>query len=153
MENIEKAFEFKTRKEWEEFIWLKLLEDIKKTRSEKQLKELLNILISQKERKFIIKRLMTIYLIQKGKSYQEIGNLLWISPATISAIKKSLLKKSVYQARPLITDTSDKNKKRININNMDLAEAAEEMLCSLGEILDKYIPPISGRGRWRFLKI
>lgn len=148
---MEKIFKFKSRKEWGESAWLNFLKDIKKTKSEKKLKELLNVLISAKEKNFIIRRLMAVYLIKKGKSYKEIGDILWISPTTISAIKKSIFKKSDYQARISIVK-SDKDRKKIEKLNIDfdLALAMEDFLRSASIWMDKYIPSKAGNGRWKY---
>ncbi|MBI4993853.1 hypothetical protein HZC33_02780 [Candidatus Wolfebacteria bacterium] len=146
MKNLD---EFKSRKEWEEFIWVNFLEDILKIKSAKELKENLEIVISKKEKQFIIKRLLAVYFISKGKKYREIGDYLWISPSTISAIKKAVLGKINYQAR----DPLNKFKK-IKNNNIKfeyLSDSAWKMIISLSLWMDKRISSIKGKGRWNFL--
>lgn len=148
---MEKIFKFKSKKEWGESAWLNFLKDIKKTKSEKELKELLNILISAKEKNFITRRLMAVYLIKQGKSYREIGNILWISPTTISAIKRSVLKKSNYQARlPAIKfDKNRKKSEKFEID-FDFGLTMENFLRSASIWMEKYIPPKAGKGRWKY---
>ena len=46
----------------------------------------------------ISKRLATVALIKGGKSYREIGKILWISPGTVSAIKKSIYLPANYKS-------------------------------------------------------
>ena len=63
---------------------------IEKANSKKEIAELLDNLLSYNEKILISKRLAAVALIKDGKSYREIGKILWISPGTVSAIKKSI---------------------------------------------------------------
>lgn len=142
--------EFKSRKEWREFIWLEFLREVKKTKSEEQFKEILESVLSAKEKNLIINRLMAAALIKNGKTYREISELLWLSPNTISAIKKNLLRKSFYQGyrgRPIVIDK--KLKKKITIE--DLGDASIDLLNAINAVLNKFLPPITGKGRWGHL--
>lgn len=51
---MEEISKFKSRKEWEGFIWLKFLENAEKAKSDKQLKNFLDGLLSVNEKKLII---------------------------------------------------------------------------------------------------
>jgi len=96
MKNIN---EFKSRKEWENYLWRVFLKNVEKSKLEKQLANFLNNLLSETEKKNIVRRLTVIFLLKQGKTYKEIGEILWISPGTISAIKKSLLNYRNYRSK------------------------------------------------------
>lgn len=75
---------------WSEKLWADLISNIYRAGSEKEIKRLLEKLFSEDEKIMILKRLSVIALIRSGKSYQEISDILWLSPNTISTIKKNL---------------------------------------------------------------
>lgn len=86
---MKKLNEFKSRKEWEDFLWSEMVNKLHESGSEKQLSEQLQKLFSEHERNLAIKRMTALILLKEGLSYQQIGELLWISPSTISVIKKN----------------------------------------------------------------
>lgn len=90
---------FKSRKEWEDYIWLKIINDLKELKSEKEIDGFLRNLLGFGERKMIIKRAVAISLIKQGKKYRDMGEILWISPSTISSIKKNIKNRAGYQGR------------------------------------------------------
>jgi len=96
MKNIDK---FKSRKNWEEYLWETVLENIARLNTKKELKSFLNSLLSEAEKKNISRRLIVFSLLKQGKTYREIGEILWISPGTIRAIKKSLFDKENYKSK------------------------------------------------------
>ena len=71
---------FASRKEWEEACWRKLL----------QSKKWLHRIITPYERHNIIMRAAAAHRLNKGASYNDIGKELWLSPQTISTIKKGM---------------------------------------------------------------
>jgi len=75
---------YHSRQEWETACWRKILES----------KELLSLLITSHERRNLVNRAAAIDRIISGKSYQEIGEELWLSPQTISVIKKAINEKA-----------------------------------------------------------
>ncbi len=81
----------KSAEEWQEALWDKLIDELSKLKTKQELKNVIEKLISDYERKFILRRLATATLVRQGISYKEIGETLWISPSTISAIKKNIL--------------------------------------------------------------
>lgn len=136
--------EFKSRKEWKEFAWLSFLKEFQKVNSKKQFKELLESVLSAKEKDLIINRLIAAALISKNKTYREIGEILWLSPNTISAIKQGLLKKSLYRGyrRDASYKTAgQKMKKKITVE--DLGDATIELLEAINNGLNKILPPIT----------
>ena len=88
--------EFKSRKEWEEYIWKEILEKLAGAKSKKEISAVLNRLLSNYEKRMMIRRFISMGLIRSGKTYREIGEILWVSPTTISAIKKNLLLANGY---------------------------------------------------------
>ena len=138
--------QFKSRKEWEEFIWMKFLESLEKNKSKKQIGEFLNSLLSTDERKMIIKRLVAISLIGGGKTYKEIGEILWISPTTISAIKKSLNNNLGYRS-----DWELNQKRRVS----QRIERIRRLKIPQKGLFDYWLnfpwPTMVGKGRWKFL--
>ncbi len=139
---MEKISEFKSKKEWENFLWSKFLEKAEKAKSEKQLKIFLDNLLSANEKRLITKRLTALAMIKAGKSYKEIGEALWISPSTISALKKSLEKQSGYQSNRYYAGKSKNEKgKRVKLPPKKT-------------ILDYWLNfpfPTKGGKRWEFL--
>ena len=83
-------FKNKHRTEWQEFLWDQFLEGISKAKSKKKIKEMLDNTLSKHEKRLITQRIAALALFQEGKSYKEIGEILWLSSATISALKKNV---------------------------------------------------------------
>lgn len=75
--------------QWMEALWDELLNKLSNTKSKKELKRAFESLISKHEKKAILRRLAVNALVRQGKSYKKIGEILWISPQTISAIRKN----------------------------------------------------------------
>lgn len=154
MKNLD---EFKSRKEWEEFVWLEFLQNLNKTKSIQQFKEILESVLSEKEKRLIIKRIIAAFLISQGRSYREMGDILWLSHNTISAIKKGLLKKSAYrgyqyylnqnaQLKNKLQEGKNKNKK---MTMDDLAEATDDLLNWFARFF--ILIRTHGKDRWKFL--
>ncbi|TSC88888.1 MAG: hypothetical protein G01um10143_785 [Parcubacteria group bacterium Gr01-1014_3] len=81
----------KSAEDWTEKLWLKLIEKVSQTNNEEATRKLIEHLLSADEKKMIAKRLGVIALIKSDKSYKEISEILWLSPNTISTIKKNIL--------------------------------------------------------------
>jgi hypothetical protein len=75
---------FSSRKEWEAACWRKISES----------KELLQLLVTSHERRDIVRRAIALQQIVSGKSYRQIGKELWLSPQTVSVLKKAVSEKS-----------------------------------------------------------
>lgn len=75
---------YTSRKEWETACW----DTISKS------KELLQLLITSYERHHLIMRAAALEGLGVGKSYRQIGRELWLSPQTISVIKKAISEKN-----------------------------------------------------------
>jgi len=71
-------------KEWEAACWQKILES----------KELPQLLITAHERHDLVMRAAALDMLIAGKSYRQIGEELYLSPQTISGIKKAVSEKS-----------------------------------------------------------
>ena len=84
----------KIAEEWQETLWNNLLEKLVKLESKNELQKVLEGLLAEDEKKMILRRLAAAVLIREGVSYRKIGEMLWISPATISSIKKNMLLKN-----------------------------------------------------------
>ena len=81
---------YATRKEMEAGIWKRLTGELARISSPSEMERALAALTTAYEREQIIKRTFAIKLLKEGKSYNEIGRILWLSPTTISALKKSV---------------------------------------------------------------
>ena len=73
------------RTEWQSFLWDRFLE---------KSPESADSLFSKYEKGVVAKRLAALALIRKGVGSREIGRTLWMSQATISALKKSFFSNS-----------------------------------------------------------
>jgi len=71
---------YPSRKEWEAACWLKILKS----------KELLDLIITSDGRHDLVMRAAAMSGILSGKTYSQISNDLWLSPQTISSIKRAL---------------------------------------------------------------
>lgn len=71
---------------------VKFLEELQRVNSEKQFKELLESVLSAKEKNLIINRLIAAALIKENKTYREIGEILWLSPIQSAPLNKVFLK-------------------------------------------------------------
>ncbi|HUX35603.1 MAG TPA: Trp family transcriptional regulator [Candidatus Paceibacterota bacterium] len=110
-----KINEFKAGEEWEKKIWHKFLENVENSKGDRKISWFLDNILTENEKKFISKRLAALSLIESGKSYKEIGRILWISPCTISAIKKVAKRTSGYFSN---REYRIKNKNKKNINSI-----------------------------------
>lgn len=126
----------KAAEEWEEALWEDLLEVLIKKKTRQDLKKAIEALVSGPEKRFILRRLATSVLIRQGKTYREIGEILWISSATISAIRKNILQKHVtYHS----SDSFYKEKKLNKINNTQKALPQNYIEKALEKLLDELL--------------
>ena len=72
---------YSSRKEWESACWNKILKS----------RKLLALLVTPYERHNLVLRAVALERIQSGKKYRQIAEELWLSPQTVSAIKKVML--------------------------------------------------------------
>ncbi|MEK7654595.1 MAG: Trp family transcriptional regulator [Patescibacteria group bacterium] len=85
--------------EWSERLWESILGGVARSQSRKEIKFFLESILSDSERKLLLRRLAILALLRSGKSYKEIGRILWVSPQTVSTIKKNFLdKKGQYKS-------------------------------------------------------
>lgn len=85
-----KDFTNKHRTDWQDFLWNKFLEQFPGAQS----KDAVNSIFSVYEKRLITRRLAAIALLKEGRGSSEIGRILWLSRATISALKKSFFNRS-----------------------------------------------------------
>ncbi|MFA5099054.1 MAG: Trp family transcriptional regulator [Candidatus Paceibacterota bacterium] len=90
---------YSSRKEWENICWRKILKS----------EELLNLLVTSDERHDLVMRVAAINGISAGKTYRKIGEELWLSPQTVSGIKKALSEK-LYKSYKERSKTERKKK-------------------------------------------
>jgi Trp operon repressor len=76
--------DYLSREEWENACWRRVLES----------KELLQLLITSHERHDLVMRAAALQGLASHKSYREIGKELWLSPQTVSGIKKAASEKT-----------------------------------------------------------
>ena len=127
----------------EENIWWSFLEVVERQSSKGKTAKFLDTFLSANEKKLISKRLAALVLIKSGKSYKEVGKILWMSPGTISALKKSVYGENVYQSnRHYSQKSKDEKMKRFK----GLPEKT---------IFDYWLnfpfPSGRGKGRWKYL--
>lgn len=75
---------YSSRREWENACWRKIAGS----------KKLLQLFTTSHEKHNVVVRVLAIDGINSGKSYSQIGRALWLSPQTISSIKKSIDEKA-----------------------------------------------------------
>lgn len=71
---------YPSRQGWEKACWHKIIKS----------GEPLGLLATPAERRNLVLRAATLELINSGKKYREIAEELWLSPQTISSIKKAI---------------------------------------------------------------
>ena len=74
---------YPSRKEWEAACWEKISQN----------QDILHRITTAHERRDLVMRAATMDRLSRGKSYREIGRELWLSPQTVSGIKKALSEK------------------------------------------------------------
>lgn len=136
MKNIPKIKNFKSRREWEEFIWQRLTEFLVNESTPKTIDKYLRTLLTKNERLQMIKRAVAISMLKQGKSYREIGELLWLSPTTISALRKSMRQEDGY-----ISSYSRSKKKEPNHKPLSKKEWTELRFSLWIETLFTLPPP------------
>jgi len=152
MENIKNLSEFSSRKEWENYLWKEFLKRV----NDKKLELFLNNLLTNQEKRNIIRRLATISLFKKGMNYRQIGEILWLSPNTISSIKKSIGNgeyKSYFEISKKNKNNNKPNKTSkhfLQFSFSDMADGMEDIINIMDEIFDRLLN-VSGNGRWKFL--
>ena len=80
---------YSSRKEWEDACWHKILKS----------KNLLGLLVTFYERHNLVMRAAVMDRINSGKRYRQIAEELWLSPQTISSIKRALKENSYRSYR------------------------------------------------------
>lgn len=140
---------FKSRKEWVNYVWAKLLKDLKNP----VLNATLNSLLSSYEKQIIVNRLAALILIKEGKTYKQIGEELWLSSTTIRSLKKILQNNSIkeYQSYRLLS-----NERKQNARAQGLKKVKEEIKNSSAFLdwLDYWasVFPKKHGSRWKFIK-
>lgn len=94
----DKNFRGRAAEKWMEALWDELLGKLNLIQSKEKLKRVVERLISAKEKKMILRRLAIEALVRSGKSYRQIGEILWISHPTISTVKKNIFNVGNYKS-------------------------------------------------------
>lgn len=105
--------DYASRKEWEAAYWEKIIES----------KGLLRLLMTSYERHNLVLRAATMEGLSVGKSYRKIGEELWISPQTVSGIKKALHEK-MYRSY-MERSKKERKKKTYSISSRQIRRRPE----------------------------
>ena len=131
------------RQKLEESAWHDFLRLAEGAHAKKQIVPFLDVILGSNEKQIISRRLAALILLKEGKSYKEISRVLWISPATLSALKKSVYENKEYSStRQYVTEKKVVARKKMR----GLPERT-----IFDYWLNLPLPTKSGKGRWRFL--
>src|SRR3990167_831430 len=119
MKSVTIVNKFKSRKEWKVYVWKKITEGLAKTNSVPEIERSLDMLLTAHEKEQMIKRVAAISFIKQGKSYREIGRILWLSPTTINAIRKSIRMKKGYISDYMHNKKPEKKQKRLTKKELE----------------------------------
>jgi len=119
MKSIPSLNKFKSREEWGTYIWKMITKRFLEADSAQEIEKSLDMLLTVYEKKQIIKRASAISLLKQGKSYSEIGELLWLSPQTISAIRKSMRAQAGYVSNYTRNKKPEKKQKPMTKDELD----------------------------------
>src|SRR3989344_7694196 len=119
MKTIPSVNKFKSRREWEANVWSKLIGGFTRISSPQEMEKSLNLLLTSHEKTQMIKRASAVSLLKQGKSYREIGQILWLSPNTINAIRKSIRTQEGYVSRYMRNKKPEKKQKPLNKEELD----------------------------------
>ncbi|MBI2515046.1 hypothetical protein HYV91_02585 [Candidatus Wolfebacteria bacterium] len=111
--------------------WQKFLTEIRGATSEKDLLCGLNKFLSGSEINLLERRLATLLLLERGLTYRKIGEIVDVSPDTISFVKRGLKRREKINP--------DKKLKNIPLRFREPRYKRRK------------IPAYKGRGRWDFL--
>jgi uncharacterized protein YerC len=143
-QKINKPLMGKSTEEWQEVLWSGVLDGLSRIKSKEELKEVVESLLTEDEKKMILRRLAAAALIRQGKPYREIGEILWISPATISAIKKGLISKtSHHKSHKLIYQKKDRPS---TFNNPQKESFSERVASFITQLMDDVERELSRKG-------
>jgi uncharacterized protein YerC len=122
---------YSSRKEWENVCWQEII------KSEKILK----LFVTQNERHNIVMRIAALDGLISGKSYKNIGDELWLSPQTISGIKKAL-QENKYRSY-LERSKNDRRRKQYgskmsNLKSQKLKHSGKAHKTKYGTIYSEY---------------
>lgn len=138
----------RTAKDVEKLIWDKILGEFFQVKSLKEIELLFNNLFTSQERETVSRRLAVLSLIKQGLSYRAISQKLWVAPATISTIKKSVLASRGYKSRNEFNQEKD-TKKAVSGEKIETNSIFSEWLDDIAFFIAT-LPEKSGP-RWRFL--
>src|SRR3989344_4262956 len=110
---------FKSRKEWGKYVWSVLIKEMAKSNSIKELEKILDVLLTSHEKQQMIRRASAVSFLKQGKSYREIGQILWLSPNTINAIRKSIRTQEGYVSHYMRNKKSKKKQKPLSKKELD----------------------------------
>lgn len=130
MKSIPSVQKFNSRKEWEAYVWGRIIEGLAGATSSGEIDKSLNLLITAYEKKHMVKRAAAISFLKQGKSYREIEKTLWLAPSTISAIKKSMRGGEGYithHARRNMKKTKQKSLSKKEQNRLEFKLLVEAM--------------------------
>ncbi len=98
---------------------MQLIKEFAKINSASKIEKMLGMLLTVHEKKQMIKRASAISLLRQGGSYSEIGKSLWLSPTTISAIRKSIRTQTGYISRYTRNKKHEKKQKPLTKEEWD----------------------------------
>jgi Trp operon repressor len=125
LKKIKNVSKFSSRKDWEKAAWDCIIATLHKSQSKKDAALFLALIISEPERRNIIKRATAIIKLIEGNSYRNIGKELWLSPQTISAIRKGIDEKGYVSRWTRDSHRDRERKRRKNLDRIAKREARE----------------------------
>ena len=147
--------QFSSRDEWEKFLWDEILLKILQIRSKSDISKFFDQLISEHEKKLILRRATIMLIIEDGLSYREIGKILWTSPLTVRSVKEVMFNKSNYRphrSRPAKVRIRDTKAQKLGAVEK-ISGILESLLTELGEYVvamhEGYSNPSK---RWEFIR-
>lgn len=90
---IPKTSDFPPRSQWEIVTWDIVIAHLTALQKPKDMKLLFELFMTPHERSLFLRRIAAANRILEGQHYRAIGEELWLTPQTISAIKKALQNK------------------------------------------------------------
>jgi len=95
---------YASRDEWESVCWRRIIHS----------RRLLSLLTTKEEQHNIVMRVACLEALERGESYKMIGEKLWLSPQTISAIKRTQNGKHYQSHAVRVATMPTSQKKRIH---------------------------------------